>query len=283
MEWRDEKRLGPLLNEWNAGWDYWLLIKGTVTEKLNLEMIEQKREATMEGSLILDRLKDDGKPNVKREQWKKLAMERVAEKHQQDYDNKDFEDPLGVAVQQTFGIGLGFNFDHMRELEEGEKPSIRRLQARAAKSAIRKAQELYDPNAAKQELEGLDEDPVARDKRAAELREATEVEIRYLAQRLSELVPTGKSEEFLGKNYVQQFRQTGFRRKSTNEYTMDDPFANDSATEMLLGISRPSGSEEQAQKEKHDDDEEFIDAYIEQLESTGNKDDDDNDETVVLA
>ena len=48
------------------------------------------------------------------------------------------KDPLGIALQQTFGIGLSLDFDHNSKLNEGERPSIHRLRARAAKSAIRR-------------------------------------------------------------------------------------------------------------------------------------------------
>jgi hypothetical protein len=182
-----------------------------------------------------------------------------------------------VAIQQNFGIGLGFNFDHMSKLEEGETPSVRRLQARAAKSAIRRVQELYDPEAAKKELDRI-LDPVQRNQKAAELREQTEVEIKYLAKRLSELVPTGTSQEFEKKSYIQQFRQTGFKKKSSHEYTLDDPFANDSASEILFrreAKEESSGSDESV---------EFVDAYIQQRESDGDEDsNDDNNQRIVLA
>jgi hypothetical protein len=91
LEWRDERRLRPLLQDWNSGWGYWLLTKGTVSEKLNLEMIERKHDATMEGLRIFDRLKDDGMPNTRRDRWKRQAMKRLATKHQEDYDSKDYE------------------------------------------------------------------------------------------------------------------------------------------------------------------------------------------------
>ena len=143
------------------------------------------------------------------------------------------KDPLGVAVYRRLGVGLGFNFDHMRNLEKDEKPSIRRLQARAAKSAVQRVNELYDPKKIKEAVKDISE-PAERKKKAAEIRKQDEDEIKYLAKRLTELVPTGASEEFERKSYIQQFRQTKFRRTSPNEYNMDDPFGNELATEILF-------------------------------------------------
>lgn len=81
----------PLLKEWNSGWGYWWLIKGTVTEKLNQELIEQRKKAELEGQTVWDRLKEDGIPKSNRDQWKRKAMERLGKIHQEDYDNKDYE------------------------------------------------------------------------------------------------------------------------------------------------------------------------------------------------
>jgi hypothetical protein len=198
------------------------------------------------------------------------------------------QDHLGVAVYRIFGIGLGYNFNHMRTLDKNEKPSARRLQARAAKSAIRRVQELYDSQAAKKELDGI-ADPAERNRRARELREQTDVEIKYLAKRLTELVPQGFSPEFENRGNIQRFKQAGFKRTSANEYVTDNPFANESAQEMLFRnyhgekqeISRETDSEP---KDEHTPDsgepDDFVEAYLEDLENSRNNDGDDN---IVLA
>jgi hypothetical protein len=94
-----------------------------------------------------------------------------------------------VAVYRALGIGLGFNFDHMRTLKDGEKPSLRRLQARAAKSAVRRLQELYGPQALEKASE---ERQKMREKRIRE----DEREVKYIAKRLSNLLPAGPDSEF---------------------------------------------------------------------------------------
>ena len=64
---------------------------------------------------------------------------------------------MGVTVQQTFGIRLGFNFDYDMPLEPGERPTLRRLQARAVKSAIRRVKELYDAEEAAVTLDKIED------------------------------------------------------------------------------------------------------------------------------
>ena len=49
---------------------------------------------------------------------------------------------LGFAVQQTFGIGLSYDFDHLDAPSGGEEASIHHLRARMAKSAVRRKKEL---------------------------------------------------------------------------------------------------------------------------------------------
>ncbi len=128
-----------------------------------------------------------------------------------------------MAVQQTFGIGLGFGFDHMRPLAPGETPSTRRLQARAAKSAIKRAQEIYDPTATRQVLDAI-HDPVERNRKATELRQQAEQEIQYLASRLSELIPTDPSPDIRNsKTRVQQYAPNDFVRTSKNELVLIRP------------------------------------------------------------
>jgi len=128
------------------------------------------------------------------------------------------QDPLGVAVQQTFGIGLGFMFDHMSNATE--LSATRRLQSRAAKSAILRAKELYDSEAIRRELESIS-DPAERKKRADEDRRATDKEIRHMAERLSDLIPTDLS---LGNDQLvapmEMYDLNSFKRTSSHEYVM---------------------------------------------------------------
>jgi hypothetical protein len=137
---------------------------------------------------------------------------------------------LGVAVQQTLGIGHGYNFDHTRKLEKDEQPTIRRLQARTAKSAIKRVQQIYDAEGAMDELDGIS-DSKERDKKALELRKRADDEIKFLAKRLSELVPRGLSDDFKETSRVQQFKQSNYVKTSSHENVMKDPFESALTTE----------------------------------------------------
>jgi hypothetical protein len=57
-------------------------------------------------------------------------------KHQKSYESKELDDVLGVAVQQTFGLGLSYDFDHFDTPANEKDVSIHQLRARMAKSAI---------------------------------------------------------------------------------------------------------------------------------------------------
>ncbi|KAL3795602.1 hypothetical protein ACHAW5_002798 [Stephanodiscus triporus] len=63
-------------------------------------------------------------------------------KHQESYNTKTLDDVLGVAIQQTFGIGLSYDFDHFDPPADDEEISIHQLRARMAKSAVRRKSEL---------------------------------------------------------------------------------------------------------------------------------------------
>lgn len=73
-------------------------------------------------------------------------------KHQESYDAKTLDDVLGIAVQQTFGIGLSYDFDHF-DTPDSEDISIHQMRARMAKSAVRRKREL--DRKMKEELEVL--------------------------------------------------------------------------------------------------------------------------------
>jgi hypothetical protein len=68
------------------------------------------------------------------------------------------------------------------------KPSTRQLQARAAKSAQKRAVELFDAEGALKKLD-LVEDLDLRHERQKELRQQTQQELDYMARRLTELIP----------------------------------------------------------------------------------------------
>jgi len=120
--------------------------------------------------------------------WSKDAvMAELEEEHEKDYQEGQFRDPLGVAVQQTFDIGLGFSDGHMDPLPPNEQPSLERLQARVAKSAIYRVNEIYD-EAINEDLDAI-VDPLEREIRKAKIRENNDAEIKYLKTQLVDLIP----------------------------------------------------------------------------------------------
>lgn len=52
------------------------------------------------------------------------------------------QDPLGLALYRTFDIGIGFDSSHLTPLKRNQTVSLERLFTRAAKSAIRRVNEL---------------------------------------------------------------------------------------------------------------------------------------------
>lgn len=98
IEWRNEKRLKPLLKEWLSGWDYWLFVKGTVREQLENEKIERLKQDLRKGNMVWEKVEADGLPKSNRHRWKADAMDQIARKHQEDYEKKTFEVSFRRAV-----------------------------------------------------------------------------------------------------------------------------------------------------------------------------------------
>ena len=159
--------------------------------------------------------------------WKQEAMENLAREHQQDYDNGSYKDPLGVAIQQTFGVGLGFAAGHMDPLPPGADPSPRRLQARAAKSAILRLQDIYDA-AIDLDIDSIDDqDEILAIK--AEIRRREEAEKSYLARQMTELIPLvddgddddPSSKIFLPKKSIRKMYRTMLQGVSEYDESID--------------------------------------------------------------
>jgi hypothetical protein len=105
IEWREPKRFGQLMKQWNRNVEYWWLVKGTVTEKLGLESQHFIRRQAMDGISILDRIRrdladDPGRFTFDRDQWKVQAMNRMAAKHKFDYYRKSYD--VSVALLLWF-------------------------------------------------------------------------------------------------------------------------------------------------------------------------------------
>lgn len=213
LEWQENpQRLGQVFQKWRSNLAYWIFLEGRgediliQSRKKEIERAASSQKWHLRRRFLED--KEQGKSFLPQSQWLQNASETIAAKHQADYDHKTFEDPLGIALQQTLGIGLGFQFDHDKPLKQGEKPSLLRLQARAAKSAIRRVQQLYDADLAREELNAIS-DANKRSKRASEMRKETEEEIEHLAQRMLDLVPPldPSATEFSGRSMMKRFQQ----------------------------------------------------------------------------
>ena len=249
VRWRKPQRLTV-----SKGWIYhdilyWYLFKGTVIERINDDRTDQIQKQVFGGRTIQDRIQRELEVRPKRtllngdrDNWKEKAMNFQAQKHEANYKSKRFEDPLGVAIYKAFGIGLGYNFDHVSDLEEGEEPSPRRLQARAAKSALRRYNELNDAEQALIAKIDKLEDPEEKERQQKLLKkskDAFDEEIKHLAGKLTELIPTTSNVEEFGLMDAAKFKMKsdpGNNNVSAKEYQEleDDP----------LGFDKPSIQDE---------------------------------------
>jgi hypothetical protein len=253
MNWREPQRVRTTLREWRGRLAYWFFFAGSVQEKLRQQQQQDARrqsgggagEVKRRGLTVVQRIKQDlgiaatSSRLTDRTKWKPQAMERLAKLHEQSYRDGSFHDPLGIAIHRAFDIGLGFNFDHFSSIEQDEvattrgesslsflsSPSTRRLQARAAKSALKRAQEIYSASDAQMELDQI-QDPAERNAKAQELRQQADKEIKFIARRLTELIPTDLAlANARGMNQNdEQLRPFELRdvyeRTSANEYTL---------------------------------------------------------------
>lgn len=139
-----------------------------------------------------------------------------------------------MAVYRTLGIGLGFNFDHMSTMYSKNPPSIRRLQSRAAKSAIRRVNDIYNAEGAITELTQI-ADIVERQKRASTLRQKAEVEVKKLGNRLTDLVPADLSwDESDSEVKVEQFHAGNYLGSSKHKFKIHSIEAESPALKNLL-------------------------------------------------
>jgi hypothetical protein len=96
--------------------------------------------------------------------------------------------------------------------------SSRRLQARAAKSAIRRINDIYNVEIATIELNKFT-DPSEREKCAAMLRHRAETEVKKLARLLTDLIPTDLSwDEAESPLKIEQYQMGNYVGSSTPKY-----------------------------------------------------------------
>lgn len=126
-------------------------------------------------------------PKPDREKWISDASKKMAEIHEENYDNNSFEDPLGIAFYMTFGIGMSLDFDHDSKLNEDESPSVHRLRARAVKSAIKRYNQI--PAMVERDLEkmGSTND---RDRMKKKLVKEERMKLKKDVKRLLRLIPS---------------------------------------------------------------------------------------------
>jgi hypothetical protein len=97
LAWREPKRIRTTLQEWRTGFWYWFFFTGGVQDKLRREVeSNRKSQAESRGLTVWQRIAEDIKkspdaPVPDRTLWKQQAMDRLARKHQKDYDRKKFE------------------------------------------------------------------------------------------------------------------------------------------------------------------------------------------------
>lgn len=197
---------------------------------------------------------------------------------------------MGAAVYSALGIGLGFKFEHMSELAENEAPSARRLQARAAKSAIRRIQEIRDPKAAKKELDCI-VDPKERNLRAEEMRQESEREVQFLAKRLTELIPTDLSLDSNKTVLFQGLDPSFYERTSSHEYVMRTPASSSFTIDNLIQQAKSTVKDDEIDylnpsgKTATENDDEFIKEWEKQSKTinieSGDGEQDDDTKTVL--
>lgn len=318
LRWREPERIQAIMERTTGSWFYWLVIAGSVEDKLEKESIAKLKEKnSAQGVKLWDMARADIESNPfapvpDRDLWKKDAMANVAKFHQSDYDKKSFTDPLGVAVQQRLGIGLRFMDDHTRRLKKEEKVSTRRLQARAGKSAVARANDLYrERNEITAGIVENVKDPVERQKQIDQVREKVEEEVAYLAQRLTELIPTeadpsdgpglklqnyipnstmevgGQKLKFIlpsdRSNTVEALLRQ-FADKSGTTSADNHPGPGESIEVIPLEDEEESGKDDSNTNDKNDTlqpDEkrdEFVESYLKQKFGGGKKNDDDSDD-----
>jgi len=293
IRWRKPQRLKV-----SKGWIYHdiiysCLFQGSALERIDDDRTEQIRKRVWSGRTIAERIERELENlpegvllNGDSEDWKTRAMDFQARKHESSYSTQTFEDPLGVAIYKAFGIGLGYNFDHMSEPKEGQEPSPRRLQARAAKSALRRYNELNDAEQAliqtTNELDPKDRD----DQTLTDTKQEFDDELEYLAGRLQELIPSRSTVEEFGLMDAAKFKMKSeprYRKVSPTEYRKleEDPLGFDESS-TLGKILNTNENNEDDQETNEDVVENNNETKSSDTDSGDNDDDDENDTAGLL-
>ena len=232
IHWREPQRMSQTFLTCFDDVIYRLFFENTVPDKFMKESQADARQALDDDiRKRLFRMEKGNQKPIPPMEWKSRAMDALAAEHQRDYESGQFKDPLGVAIQQTLGIGLAYSADHMTPLQEGEEPTSRRLQARTAKSAIRRVQAIYSGDTVKQELSRIT-DPTQREEKKKSMRQRSEIEIQYLRDSITNLVPIDDSDPVP----VKIFREKSFKKISPNEFLVIEEDSDDSIS--IADLSR---------------------------------------------
>ena len=97
LTWREPRRVRVVLEEWRQQFWYWLFFAGSVQDKLRKELKASKQsEAKKQGLTVWQRVaasRDENPeaPMPDRTRWKRQAMDRLAAKHQKDYEQGTYD------------------------------------------------------------------------------------------------------------------------------------------------------------------------------------------------
>ena len=236
FHWRDPLRINDAMNEVRSNIFRLLLVRGSVEEQ-----VDRERRSNRLGEI--ERRKMNILQIVERErgyvqdrsfynstQWKENAMDQVKKVHKRYYDAGKDIDALGQAVYKTFDIGLGFEFAFdLFDPANKEPPKVttRLLQARAARSAIAKARELYRNENISLQLKGI-EDPMLRERKKNQLMRERDEQMHHMREKLLELIPTDmplnfRSEYFsLNRNSTKQGSSIWTLKESPRSQLVDE-------------------------------------------------------------
>jgi hypothetical protein len=227
-------------------------LKGTDQDYKKWKQREEFWEREIiEGRTIWDRLENEPEGDRARfsrhslDAVRNRAMARIAKQHKANFESDRIEDPMGIALNVGFGLGLGFgDIKNITELvgKDPVKPSPRFLQIRAAQAAINRYNLLRDVALTKEILE-KDLPPSEKEQKKKERDKRDKAELQYIAKRLSELVPLTSDPELFNTMGVQKMvenRPLKYRKISEHEMLMlrDDPIGmNVSTTELAFAES----------------------------------------------
>lgn len=201
LRWREPERIGVIFDRAIHSYPRYFLFTGSTEDKLmraDQERRQQEAKARYETKTIWQRIREElekeplGTPKPDRTLWKTQAMDTLASFHDKDYSTgAPFVDPLGVALQQRLGIGLGFAMeDHTRQLKDNEVPTTKRLQIRAVKSAIHRVNQIWtETNIERKRILTEVKDIWEQQEKLKLIVEKRNHEFEYLARRLTELIP----------------------------------------------------------------------------------------------